>query len=760
MLHFYYLCNLFSFSIILTDIFMNKTLSRALAFVSLCFALSATATNSYGLADTCQDGTILHCFDWSFNQIKEELPNIAAAGFTSVQTSPSQGNAASNAEWYFAYQPRDFVFADGGLGTKQDLKNLCAEAEKYGIKVIVDVVSNHLNGSMSYVASRWHNNEYWHTHGSNISYNNRWQITHGDIGMRDINSEHATVYNAVREYVDELKSYGVDGIRWDAAKHIGLPSEDCDFWDAVTKNSGVWHYGEILVGPTNNGDAEATKLMKEYTNYISVTDDEYGKWLRESIQGGRTYSNASNWQARGVASDKIVYWAESHDTYSNNGEYGTDSRSASVNHINRTYALLAARGSSTALYFSRPNSTDKRSIRLGQKGKTDFKNAEVIAVNQFHNAMIGQKEHYVCENGAMAVCREKGVVIVKASGSGAVSISNGGSTVAPGTYKDRLTGNTWTVTSSNISGSIGSTGIAVVYNFDESTLPDLPSGGTSGGTEKEFTAYFDNTVSNWSSVFAYAWNPNDNSEMLGAWPGSNLSVDSKSGYFVATASTTVTSPMIIFNNGSSSKTADLAWVNNGVYTISGYTGKTIDESQGGNQGGNNEPKPENKWAFYYNDTNWGTATVYAYVWDTGNGNKTYIGSWPGSPMTKNSNGMWEMSFTTTDNLITPMVIFNNGNGNGSNQTADFALKNNGVYNYNGWKESGVCDIATSNPLNITVHNGAIIINSDYDTTVSIIRADGMSKTVTITCGTNLINNLPKGFYIIKANNLTQKVIVK
>ena len=122
--------------------------------------------------------------------------------------------------------------------------------------------------------------------------------------------------------------------------------------------------------------------------------------------------------------------------------------------------------------------------------------------------------------------------------------------------------------------------------------------------------------------------------------------------------------------------------------------------------------------------------------------------------------MWEMSFTTTDNLITPMVIFNNGNGNGTNQTADFALKNNGVYNYNGWKESGVCDIATSNPLNITVHNGAIIINSDYDTTVSIIRADGMSKTVTITCGTNLINNLPKGFYIIKANNLTQKVIVK
>lgn len=732
---------------------MNKTLTRALTFVSLCFALSLSATNSYGLADNCQDGTILHCFDWSFNQIKEELPNIAAAGFTSVQTSPSQGNAASNAEWYFAYQPRDFVFADGGLGTKQDLINLCAEAEKYGIKVIVDVVANHLNGSMSYVASRWHNDEYWHSHGSNISYNNRWQITHGDIGMRDINSEHATVYNAVRYYVDELKSYGVDGIRWDAAKHIGLPSESCEFWRAVTQNSGLWHYGEILVGPTNNGDAEATKLMKEYTDYISVTDDEYGKWLRESIQGGRTYNNASNWQARGIASDKIVYWAESHDTYSNNGEYGTDSRSASVNHINRTYALLAARGSATALYFSRPNSTDKRSIRLGQKGKTDFKNAEVVAVNQFHNAMMGQKEYYVSENGAMAVCREKGLVVVKASGSGTVSISNGGNTVAPGTYKDRLTGNTWTVTSTNISGTIGSTGIAVVYDFDESLLPDIPS----DSTEKQFTAYFDNANSNWSSVYAYAWDSNDNSEILGSWPGSNLSIDSKSGYYIVTASTTATSPMIIFNNNNSTQTEDLKWINNGIYAISGYTGKTIDE----NPGGNNEPKPQNKWVFYYNDTNWGNATVIAYVWDAGNGNKTYLGNWPGSSMTMNSNGMWEMSFTTTDNLTTPMVIFNNGESNGTNQTADFALKNYGVYTFNGWKESGISDIATSNALNISTQNGEIIINSDYDTTMSIIRADGMTKTVAIACGTTHIDNLPKGFYIVKSDSKkAQKVILK
>ena len=34
------------------------------------------------------DGTILHAFCWNFNTIKEKMPEIAAAGYTAVQTSP------------------------------------------------------------------------------------------------------------------------------------------------------------------------------------------------------------------------------------------------------------------------------------------------------------------------------------------------------------------------------------------------------------------------------------------------------------------------------------------------------------------------------------------------------------------------------------------------------------------------------------------------------------------------------------------------
>lgn len=53
-------------------------------------AVTEPSSVDYGLMDTCQEGTILHCFDWKYTDIIEELPNIAAAGFTSVQTSPAQ----------------------------------------------------------------------------------------------------------------------------------------------------------------------------------------------------------------------------------------------------------------------------------------------------------------------------------------------------------------------------------------------------------------------------------------------------------------------------------------------------------------------------------------------------------------------------------------------------------------------------------------------------------------------------------------------
>lgn len=56
----------------------------ASSFAALPVSAADTDPQSYGLADSIQNGTILHCFDWKYTDIMAELPNIAKAGFTSV----------------------------------------------------------------------------------------------------------------------------------------------------------------------------------------------------------------------------------------------------------------------------------------------------------------------------------------------------------------------------------------------------------------------------------------------------------------------------------------------------------------------------------------------------------------------------------------------------------------------------------------------------------------------------------------------------
>ncbi|MCR5652606.1 MAG: hypothetical protein K6F88_02285 [Ruminococcus sp.] len=59
-----------------------------------CMAFSAGAEerisplNEQGLVEDIEGGNILHCWCWNFNTIKANIPKIADAGFSAVQTSP------------------------------------------------------------------------------------------------------------------------------------------------------------------------------------------------------------------------------------------------------------------------------------------------------------------------------------------------------------------------------------------------------------------------------------------------------------------------------------------------------------------------------------------------------------------------------------------------------------------------------------------------------------------------------------------------
>ena len=495
-------------------------------------------------------GTILHCFDWKYTDIMAELPNIKAAGFTSVQTSPAQpGGGVNNNIWYYLYQPLDFKVATNDLGTKEELRQLCTAAESYGINIVVDVVSNHLAGDHTYITSDFKDSKYWRD--TSVDYSGRKADVYNDIGMPDIKSEDEEVYNAVKDYIQELKDIGVDGIRWDTTKHIQLPSDDgCQFWNAVTSVEGMEHYGEILGLPNGDSSRTGAAIKKEYTEYMSVTDDTYCKYIRDSFNDGTATSSTgymTNLDSYSIAADKLVYWAESHDTWSNNKDYGY-SNEMPQNVIDKTYAIVTARSDATVLYFSRPEYRYKENIKAGAKGSTHFTSPEVAAVNHFHNVMTGGDCYCTKgDNSAAAVCRPYGAVVVKSEGgSSYVTITNGGSTTAAGEYKDEITGNTWTVTNDRITGDIGKTGIAVLYNISQ--YPDIQALAPSSGSSNETTyttLYFDNSQYNWSTVYAYVYD-GMGTEKNAEWPGQRMTLDSTTGLYKLTVNNYNGNARVIF----------------------------------------------------------------------------------------------------------------------------------------------------------------------------------------------------------------------
>lgn len=621
------------------------------AFALLSMSFSAYADNSYGLKSNIQDGVILHCFDWTLKDIQAEIPAIAQAGFTAVQTSPIHQKEGYGSAWYMAYQPYDYVIGNG-LGSADDLKALCTEAHKYGVKVIVDVVANHTNGNLTYVADFWKNTDLYHNYGSVSNWNDRNQVTHGEIGMKDLKTEDSRVQEKIHAYVESLKGCGVDGIRWDAAKHIGLPTEGDSFWQNVPDQS-MYNYGEILDG-TGGDDS---KLLPEYQKYISITDNGYGNGFASSFSSGSVNSSIGNFNQKGAATAKLVYWGESHDTYANDGG---SSKYMSQNVIDRAYAVVAGNNGATALYFSRPSSKDKNSMKLGQKGSTHFTSTEVAEVNHLHNICAGEPNYYVHTSNVAAQVRKSGAIIVLGNGSNqSVSVANGdgkGNWLKAGTYTDKVSGGTFTVTSSTISGQVGYTGIAVIYNGTVSTDPSVTLSPASG------TSFSDETT----TVTATAENATS------AW----IQVDGGSKQ-TFTTSTTVT----IGSGVDYGKSITISW------GATGSDGKKASGSATYNKVKAYTPTLDSKdEVSCFLETASDNAKIWA--WNTTVPQLT-DSKWPGDAMTlvgkaANGNNVFKWTYTGTESAPTNVIFTHDGETRFVSENIDF--KNHGYYVDGVWKK--------------------------------------------------------------------------
>lgn len=672
---------------------MRKKLLSSLLLGMLALPMSVSATPPTNI----QDGNILHCFDWPISSVRAELANIAAAGFGAIQLSPLQrADVSTGSPWHDLYRPYDLAFK-GGLGSESELQSLCSEASAYGIKIIVDVVANHVDKTSGYHDTWWDSNNRVRWEGYITDYSNRYQVTHGQLGdYGDVNSELTEVQERAKAYVQKLADLGVKGIRWDAAKHIGLPSEGCNFWPAVTSVSGVWHYGEILDEPASGQPA----LIKEYAQYMSVTDNKYSNGAARD-NGGIPYGYAGAWVAeQGLADSKLVYWGESHDTYSND-EW---SQNVDQSVIDRAYASMACRNGATALYLSRPTTKGFSNIKVG-KGTDAYQSDAIRAVNNFRNAMVGKDDYFSTNGSAISVTRKGGGAVIVMKGSGNVSVPNGGGYCPTGTYTDKVSGGTFTVTSETISGNVGSTGIAVIYDGQGGGDDPTPTPTPTPSTSVTITGDY-NVAYSGSKVNVYYWGGSSQP----TWPGEAMTTVTGSDgntYKVAKVASGTTG--IIFNtNGDADKTADLTYTGSYVMDDNGATSTAVTFTTGGDDPTPTPtPTPTGHTVYYDNSsTNW--STVYCYAWSTGSSDQN--AAWPGVAMSVYDGNVYSYSSDTAY----ANVIFNNN----SDQTDDLTWYDGHIYKRDGSHTEYSAGGDTTKPV-VTASPTSTTFNSSISVTLSV-----------------------------------------
>ncbi|MCA1950406.1 MAG: hypothetical protein LDL24_07525 [Treponema sp.] len=198
---------------------------------------------------------------------------------------------------YHGYDVKDYKAIDPKLGTMADFEELVREAHKRGIKIILDMVFNHTSRehpwfleAMKSASSPYVN--YYRTKQNGVSYGAsgmgrfyKYTRPDGSVfeyfsafweGMPDLNLDNTDVVNELKDILAFWLNKGVDGFRFDAAKHAFDPNEmpsgtptlalNRTFWNDLRRSArrvkpDVYFIGEVL-----------TENLLEVTSYTGVFD--------------------------------------------------------------------------------------------------------------------------------------------------------------------------------------------------------------------------------------------------------------------------------------------------------------------------------------------------------------------------------------------------------------------------------------------------------------------------------------------------------
>jgi alpha-amylase len=232
-----------------------------------------------------QPTAIFHAFDQSYSDVRKIVCTLADQGYSHVQLAPAQKSNPAQ-DWWARYQPVDYATI-AGKGSESDLKTLIKTAHDCKLKVIADVVFNHmgnLDGKDDFedlTAFPGLTPKDFYTKSDklgakpcDINYEDGNRTTELDCwlgGLPDLKPTD-TVKKVHKAHLKKLLNLGIDGFRFDAAKHMpnAQLQEYLDFINAESKGK-TWNYLEVITDrDTKPSDYNSLAAITDFILYGSM----------------------------------------------------------------------------------------------------------------------------------------------------------------------------------------------------------------------------------------------------------------------------------------------------------------------------------------------------------------------------------------------------------------------------------------------------------------------------------------------------------